>query len=212
MLRFTFLQPNEVPLAPEHRALYSTIRDVVKWEITDETGDYSGLLIAGEQIVGIHPPSKGFVPSANMTTKFDGRELYTGEDSRALPSCKKRILRPTCWLSRDRWEPSDPVIYRRAPTHNRQVSGRKRSRAAKAHLTSGAKDLPLPTPPSLSDSPNPSSPAPPLDPSCMTPPNSPTRSATSATDLRMSPSGTSEPDPQKSSPNADLSSLCSSHP
>ena len=71
MLRFTFLQPNEVPLAPEHRALYSTIRDVVKWEITDETGDYSGLLIAGEQIVGIHPPSKGFVPSANMTTKFD---------------------------------------------------------------------------------------------------------------------------------------------
>jgi hypothetical protein len=75
MLRFTFLQPNEVPLAPEHRALYSTIRDVVKWEITDETGDYSGLLIAGEQIVGIHPPSKGFVPSANMTTKFDGRGL-----------------------------------------------------------------------------------------------------------------------------------------
>jgi hypothetical protein len=76
MPKFTFLRPAEVRLAPEHRAQYSTVREVVKWEITDETGDYSGLLIvAGEQIIGIHPPPEGFVPSANMTIDFGGREL-----------------------------------------------------------------------------------------------------------------------------------------
>src|SRR5580658_9964890 len=75
MPRFTFLRPTEVRLAPEHRAQYSTIREVVKWEIADEKGDYSGLLIAGEQIAGIHPPPQGFVPSANMTIDLDGGEL-----------------------------------------------------------------------------------------------------------------------------------------
>src|ERR1017187_1383005 len=75
MPRFTFLRPTEVRLAPEYRAQYSTIREVVKWEITDETGDYSGLLIAGEQIIGIHPPPQGFVPSASMTIDLGGREL-----------------------------------------------------------------------------------------------------------------------------------------
>ena len=75
MPKFTVLRPTEVRLAPEHRAQYSTIREVVKWEITDETGDYSGLLIAGEQIIGIHPPPEGFVRSANMTIDLGGREL-----------------------------------------------------------------------------------------------------------------------------------------
>src|ERR1700722_10612235 len=75
MPKFTFLRPAEVRLAPEHRAQYLAIRQVVRWEITDETGDYSGLLIAGEQIIGIHPPPQGFLPSANMTIDLDGREL-----------------------------------------------------------------------------------------------------------------------------------------
>jgi hypothetical protein len=71
---FIFLRTTEVRLAPEHRAQYLTIREVVKWEITDETGDYSGFLIAGEQIIGIHPPPQGFVPSANLTFAWQRQE------------------------------------------------------------------------------------------------------------------------------------------
>ena len=92
MPRFTFLRPTEVRLAPEHRAQYSAIREVVKWEITDESGDYSGLLIAGEQIIGIHPPPPGFVPSANVTIDLAGRALSPAKIHRALSYCEKRVL------------------------------------------------------------------------------------------------------------------------
>jgi hypothetical protein len=67
MPRFTFLRPSAVRLAPEHRAQYLTVRQVVRWEVTDDTGEYSGLLILGEQIIGIHAPPPGFLPDASMT-------------------------------------------------------------------------------------------------------------------------------------------------
>lgn len=75
MPRFTFLRPSDVWLAPEHRAQYLTVRQVVKWEVTDETGEYSGFLILGEQILGIHTPPPGFLPEASMTIDPDDREI-----------------------------------------------------------------------------------------------------------------------------------------
>lgn len=75
MIKFTFLPPADIRLAPEHRAQYLTIREVVKWEFSDETDQYSGLLIIGEQIIGIYPPPPDFEPSSNMTVDFTEKQL-----------------------------------------------------------------------------------------------------------------------------------------
>jgi hypothetical protein len=66
MPKFTFLRPSDVRLTPEHRAQYLTVRQVVRWELTDDMGTYPGLLVIGEQILGIHAPP-GFLPDASMT-------------------------------------------------------------------------------------------------------------------------------------------------
>jgi hypothetical protein len=96
MLRFTFLRPAEVRLAPEHRAQYLTIREVVKWEVTDETGDYSGLLIVGEHIIGVHPPPTGFMPDANMTIDFRGRDLSPAKLHELCQAVRNAFFDPHC--------------------------------------------------------------------------------------------------------------------
>ena len=75
MPKFTFLKPSDVRLTPEHRAQYITVRQVIRWEVTDDTGEYSGLLILGEQIIGLHTPPRGFLPNASMTIDRDEREI-----------------------------------------------------------------------------------------------------------------------------------------
>ena|ERR1700676_2135757 len=75
MMRFAFLRPSDVRLAPEHWAQYLTIRQVVKWEVKEHTGEYSGLVILGEQIVG----TQGTPPTANMTIDLGEKEISAGK-------------------------------------------------------------------------------------------------------------------------------------
>lgn len=79
MTRFTYLRPDYSGLAPEYRSQYLTVRELVKWEIDEDTGHYSGFIILGEQILGIHPPPPGFVPSANMTIDFGEKEVSSAK-------------------------------------------------------------------------------------------------------------------------------------
>jgi len=74
-MRFTWLQPSDSRLAPEHRAQYLTINQLIKWDVIDPSGAYSGMLIFGEQIVGVHPTPKGFLPDKNMTIDLIEKEV-----------------------------------------------------------------------------------------------------------------------------------------
>lgn len=96
MLRFTSVRPSDVRLAPEYRAQYLTIREIVKWELIDEMGDYSGLLIVGEQIIGIHPPPRGFVPEANMIIDLKDTELAPAKLHELCQSVRNAIFDPHC--------------------------------------------------------------------------------------------------------------------
>ncbi len=64
MVTFTFLPIADVEhrVAAAHRAQFLTIGQLVKWELTDASEAYSGLMIIGEQ-----PIPGGFQTMANMT-------------------------------------------------------------------------------------------------------------------------------------------------
>jgi hypothetical protein len=72
MVTFTFLPIADVEhrVAAAHRAQFLTIGQLVKWELTDASGAYSGLMIIGEQ-----PIPGGFQTMANMTIKAHGNRL-----------------------------------------------------------------------------------------------------------------------------------------
>ena len=70
MVKFTFLPVSDSRLAPEHRAQFLTIGQFIKWELTDSSGTYSGLMIVGEQ-----KTPRGFQTMANMTIDLGRREI-----------------------------------------------------------------------------------------------------------------------------------------
>ncbi len=70
MVKFTFLPVSDSRLAPEHRAQFLTIGQFIKWELTDSSGTYSGLMIVREQ-----KTPRGFQTMANMTIDLGRREI-----------------------------------------------------------------------------------------------------------------------------------------
>jgi len=70
MVKFTFLPLSDSRLAPEHRAQFLTIGQFIKWELTDPSGTYSGLMIVGEQAT-----PQGFQTMANMTIDLGEKEI-----------------------------------------------------------------------------------------------------------------------------------------
>lgn len=71
-MNFTFLPVADVEhrLPPAHRALFLSVGQLVKWELTDASGTYSGLMIVGEQ-----PTPEGFQTMANMTIDIGATPL-----------------------------------------------------------------------------------------------------------------------------------------
>ena len=70
MVKFTSLPVSDSRPAPEHRAQFVTIGQFIKWDLTDSSGTYSGLMIVGEQ-----KTSQGLQTMANMTIDLGGKEI-----------------------------------------------------------------------------------------------------------------------------------------
>jgi hypothetical protein len=86
MVKFTFLPLSDSRLAPEHRAQFLTIGQFIKWELTDPSGTYSGLMIVGEQAT-----PQGFQSMANMTIDLGEKRNSSSQGSGAFPRSEYRI-------------------------------------------------------------------------------------------------------------------------
>jgi hypothetical protein len=72
MVNFTVLPIGEVDVrvAAAHRAQFLSIGQLIKWELTDASGAYSGLMIVGEKAI-----PDGFQTMANMTIDVGAKPL-----------------------------------------------------------------------------------------------------------------------------------------
>lgn len=64
MVNFTFLPMSELTarVPPEHQRQFLSIGQLIRWELSDSSGTYTGLMIVGEQAT-----PAGFQTMANMT-------------------------------------------------------------------------------------------------------------------------------------------------
>ena len=69
MVKFTFLPLSDERLAPAHRAEFLATGQLIKWELTDASGAYSGRMIVGEKAT-----PQGFQSVANMTIDIGAKE------------------------------------------------------------------------------------------------------------------------------------------
>lgn len=70
MVTFTSLRVSDDLLAPEHRAQFLTVGQIFKWNLSDASGAYSGLMVVGEQAT-----PQGFQTMANMTIDLGMQNL-----------------------------------------------------------------------------------------------------------------------------------------
>lgn len=62
MVNFTFLPMDETKIAAAHKAQFIKVGQLIKWELADPSGSYSGLVIVGEK-----PIPNGFQTMADVT-------------------------------------------------------------------------------------------------------------------------------------------------
>src|SRR5258705_10284383 len=70
MVSFMFIPLTEPRLSPELRAKFVHVNQLVRWELTDSSGKYTGLVVVGAQ-----PHLKGFQARAEFTIDLPQKGL-----------------------------------------------------------------------------------------------------------------------------------------
>jgi hypothetical protein len=74
VVKFTFLPMDESKITPAQRAQFINLGQLIKWELGDSTGSYSGLIIIGEKAI-----PQGFQSMADITIDLDDREITSAK-------------------------------------------------------------------------------------------------------------------------------------
>ena len=69
MVNFVFIPLTDPKLTPELKARFLNVNQLIKWEVTDSYGVYTGLIVVGEK-----PHPQGFQSTTEITFDFPEEE------------------------------------------------------------------------------------------------------------------------------------------
>jgi hypothetical protein len=70
MVKFSFIPVTDPRLAPEMKAKFLQVGQLVSWEYTDTSGTYTGLIVIGEKSI-----PQGFQSMADITMDIPAKEV-----------------------------------------------------------------------------------------------------------------------------------------
>jgi hypothetical protein len=70
MVNFSFIQLPDPRLTPDIKSKFLSVGQLIKWELTDSSGIYTGLVIVGEKSI-----PQGFQTMADITFDIGDKEI-----------------------------------------------------------------------------------------------------------------------------------------